>query len=101
MTKQETFKQAYNDWLCACGIYNGENFEKLYEKIDDAHNYNGELFDFNFGSTCLTINKYDGKNKNKQGLGYVNDYSIEVWNKDICLGIYTAEQLYKLGGLKD
>lgn len=100
MTKKETFEQAYNDWLCACALYNGENFEKLYETIEDAHNYDGELFDFNFGTTCLTINKYDGKNKNKQGFGYVNEYSIEVWQGDNCLGNYNATQLMYLAEIE-
>ena len=104
MTRKETFKQAYNDWLCICACVNGLDYNKSQSEIKEWYDKDiqvmtrsddKELYDVNFGVCAFTINK------TKNNKAWVNEQSIEVYDGLDCLGCYSVQDLMKLGGIKD
>ena len=82
-TEKEIYEQAIKDYEELCLLVNGKTYKQLSVTLRNKHidywNYDGELFDMNYGVCCFTIN-IDAVTR----VCKVNDKSIEVWDDEGC-----------------
>lgn len=71
---RELYGRAYKDFVRLNNLVNEFNgyLEELCKELG-GHNFDGELFDVNYGVLCATVNEKDGKL-------VLNQQSIDVWN---------------------
>lgn len=79
MTEYEIIENAKRDFMELQKDIKGKTFQQAYDFFDNelgTMNYNGELFDLNYGYITATI-------KNDKGMAKLS-HSVEIWNDELC-----------------